>query len=191
MHLNGCWLTTPTTAMFALTLMPLLCFQKMVTWLVCAPRHWSHLMMAMNSIQRAIFLVCFQHCSSTTKCNGRFAEHPRFRYFALNTEMRWHALQAGQIYSQCSWPTVARASTPHLPWQPWMQFQPQRSCVREPSYCRLVLLPSNPEVCWSILHVLVFLVLSTTACILSGNIMVAHIYMAWHGFQVPLTWSRL
>ena len=30
--------------------------------------------------------------------DGRFARHPRFRYFALNTEMRWRALQAGWIY---------------------------------------------------------------------------------------------
>ena len=30
--------------------------------------------------------------------DGRFARHPRFRYFALNTEMRWRALQAGRIY---------------------------------------------------------------------------------------------
>ena len=30
--------------------------------------------------------------------DGRFATHPRFRFFALNTEMRWRALQAGQIY---------------------------------------------------------------------------------------------
>ena len=30
--------------------------------------------------------------------DGRFAKHPRFRYFALNTEMRWRALQAGNIY---------------------------------------------------------------------------------------------
>ena len=29
--------------------------------------------------------------------DGRFARHPRFRYFALNTEMRWRALQAGRI----------------------------------------------------------------------------------------------
>ena len=29
--------------------------------------------------------------------DGRFARHPRFRYFALNTEMRWLALQAGWI----------------------------------------------------------------------------------------------
>ena len=29
---------------------------------------------------------------------GRFARHPRFRYFALNTEMCWRALQAGWIY---------------------------------------------------------------------------------------------
>ena len=30
--------------------------------------------------------------------DGRFARHPRFRFFALNTEMRWRALQAGRIY---------------------------------------------------------------------------------------------
>ena len=30
--------------------------------------------------------------------DGRFATHPRFRFFALNTEMRWRALQAGNIY---------------------------------------------------------------------------------------------
>ena len=30
--------------------------------------------------------------------DGCFAKHPRFRYFALNTEMRWRALQAGRIY---------------------------------------------------------------------------------------------
>ena len=47
--------------------------------------------------------------------DGRFARHPRFRYFALNTEMRWRALQAGRVYihqrtedapwqSSCGWP---------------------------------------------------------------------------------------
>ena len=30
--------------------------------------------------------------------NGQFAKHPRFRYFALNTEMRWRALQTGRIF---------------------------------------------------------------------------------------------
>ena len=28
---------------------------------------------------------------------GRFSRHPRFRYFALNTEIRWRALQVGWI----------------------------------------------------------------------------------------------
>ena len=32
--------------------------------------------------------------------DGRFAKHPRFRFFALNTEMRRRALQAGRIYVQ-------------------------------------------------------------------------------------------
>ena len=31
---------------------------------------------------------------------GNFLKHPRFRYFALNTEMRWRALQAGRVYVQ-------------------------------------------------------------------------------------------
>ena len=30
--------------------------------------------------------------------DGRFVRHPRFRYFALNTELCCRALQAGQIY---------------------------------------------------------------------------------------------
>lgn len=29
--------------------------------------------------------------------DGWFAKHPRFQFFALNTEMHWHALQIGQI----------------------------------------------------------------------------------------------
>ena len=38
----------------------------------------------------------FKHLLMYT--DGRFAGHPRFRCFALNTEMRWRALQAGRIY---------------------------------------------------------------------------------------------
>ena len=30
--------------------------------------------------------------------DSRFANHPRFRFFALNTEMRWRALQTGRVY---------------------------------------------------------------------------------------------
>ena len=30
--------------------------------------------------------------------DGQFAKHFHFRYFALNTEMRWHALQTGRIF---------------------------------------------------------------------------------------------
>ena len=30
--------------------------------------------------------------------DGRFARHSRFQYFALNTEMRWRALQTGRVY---------------------------------------------------------------------------------------------
>ena len=39
---------------------------------------------------------CFKHF--LTYDDGRFAKHPRFCYFALNTEMCWRALQAGWIY---------------------------------------------------------------------------------------------
>ena len=30
--------------------------------------------------------------------DNRFSKHPRFRFFTLNTEMRWHALQTGRVY---------------------------------------------------------------------------------------------
>ena len=30
--------------------------------------------------------------------DNRFAKHPRFCFFALNTEMRWRALQTGRVY---------------------------------------------------------------------------------------------
>jgi len=30
--------------------------------------------------------------------DGRFAKHPRIRYFALNTQMRWCALHTGRVY---------------------------------------------------------------------------------------------
>src|SRR6185437_2123889 len=30
--------------------------------------------------------------------DGRFARHPRWRYFALNSQMRWRALQEGKVY---------------------------------------------------------------------------------------------
>ena len=31
--------------------------------------------------------------------DSRFSKHPRFRFFALNTEMRWRALQTGRVYT--------------------------------------------------------------------------------------------
>ena len=45
--------------------------------------------------------------------DGRFARHLRFRYFALNTEMRWHALQAGCVYIK-QHPKDARLSLDEL-----------------------------------------------------------------------------
>lgn len=45
--------------------------------------------------------------------DGRFAKHPRFHYIALNTEMRWRALQAGCIYIK-QHPDDAHLSVPEL-----------------------------------------------------------------------------
>ena len=45
--------------------------------------------------------------------DGRFATHPRFRYFALNTEMRWCALQTGRVYVN-QHPNDARLSVDEL-----------------------------------------------------------------------------
>ena len=45
--------------------------------------------------------------------DGRFAKHHQFRYFALNTEMRWRALQAGRIYIR-QHPQDARLSVEEL-----------------------------------------------------------------------------
>ena len=30
--------------------------------------------------------------------DNRFAKHPRFHFFTINTEMRWRALQIGRVY---------------------------------------------------------------------------------------------
>ena len=45
--------------------------------------------------------------------DGRFARHPRFRYFALNSEMRWRALQTGRVYIK-QHPSDARLSLDEL-----------------------------------------------------------------------------
>jgi len=45
--------------------------------------------------------------------DGRFARDPRFRYFALNTEMCWRALQAGHVYIR-QHPEDARLSVDEL-----------------------------------------------------------------------------
>ena len=37
--------------------------------------------------------------------DGRFARHPRFRYFALNTEMRWRALQIDRTHLRSTAPS--------------------------------------------------------------------------------------
>ena len=45
--------------------------------------------------------------------DGRFARHPRFRYFALNSEMRWRALQTRRVYIK-QHPSDARLSLDKL-----------------------------------------------------------------------------
>ena len=45
--------------------------------------------------------------------DGRFARHPRFRYFALNSEMQWRALQTGRVYIK-QHPRDARLSLDEL-----------------------------------------------------------------------------
>ena len=45
--------------------------------------------------------------------DGRVARHPRLRYFALNSEMCWRALQAGCVYI-CQHPEDARLSVDEL-----------------------------------------------------------------------------
>ncbi|KAK3922580.1 3-ketoacyl-CoA thiolase, peroxisomal [Frankliniella fusca] len=32
--------------------------------------------------------------------DGRFEEHPRFRYFAMNSMMRWHSIEKGNLYAK-------------------------------------------------------------------------------------------
>ena len=45
--------------------------------------------------------------------DGRFARHPCFRYFILNTEMHWCALQAGRVYI-CQHPEECHLSVDEL-----------------------------------------------------------------------------
>ena len=40
----------------------------------------------------------FKHLMMYMYDDNHFAKHPRFRFFALNTEMRWRALQTGRVY---------------------------------------------------------------------------------------------
>ena len=45
--------------------------------------------------------------------DGRFTKHPRFHFFALNSEMRWRALVTGRIYV-CQHPNDAHLSVDEL-----------------------------------------------------------------------------
>ena len=45
--------------------------------------------------------------------DGRFARHPRFHYFALNTDMWWRALQTGKVYIK-QHPNDAKLSLDYL-----------------------------------------------------------------------------
>ena len=45
--------------------------------------------------------------------DGWFFRHPYFRFFALNTGMRWHSLQVGRLYIQ-EHPHIAQLSIQDL-----------------------------------------------------------------------------
>ena len=63
--------------------------------------------------------------------DGRFARHPRFRYFALNSEMRWRALQTGRVYIK-QHPSDARLSLDEL-WRRTVQQEGDALC-QQPSW---------------------------------------------------------
>ena len=56
--------------------------------------HFPHSSLRQNQVTIGNY---FKHL--TMYDDNRFAKHPRFRFFAaLNTEMRWRALQTGRVY---------------------------------------------------------------------------------------------
>ena len=63
--------------------------------------------------RECVVMVCnyFKHLMRYD--DGRFARHPRFHYFALNSEMRWRALQTGRVYIK-QHPSDARLSLDEL-----------------------------------------------------------------------------
>ncbi len=71
---------------------------------------WIHCVLILLS--KATDLLLYKIASKHLMMYGE-AKHPRFRYFALNTEMRWRALQTGRIYIK-QHPDDARLSLDEL-----------------------------------------------------------------------------
>ena len=66
--------------------------------------------------------------------DNRFAKHPRFCFFALNTEMRWRALQTGRVYVKQN-PGDAQLSLDEL--QEWSEERDRPSPIVCPQYQRV------------------------------------------------------
>ena len=62
---------------------------------------------------RPVTLGYYLHEALMMYSDGRFTKHSHFRYFALNTEMHWRALQAGCVYIR-QHPEDARLSVDEL-----------------------------------------------------------------------------
>ena len=68
--------------------------------------------------------------------DGRSAQHPRFRFFALNTEMRHRALQTGRVYV-CQHPGDAQLSLDelhHTWWEGKERLSPLGCFTMRPAY---------------------------------------------------------
>ena len=66
-----------------------------------SPVHFPHSSLPVREISQGnarIRLPLATTSSITMYDDNRFAKHPRFRFFALNTEMRWRALQTRRVY---------------------------------------------------------------------------------------------
>ena len=63
--------------------------------------------------------------------DNRFTKHPRFRFFALNTEMRWRALQIGRVYVK-QHPGDAQLSLDEL--ETWSEERDRPSPIVCPQY---------------------------------------------------------
>ena len=64
-----------------------------------SPVHFPHSSLPVREISQGNTRIIGNYCKHLMMYDdNRFARHPRFRFFALNTEMRWRALQTGRVY---------------------------------------------------------------------------------------------